>query len=203
MSSRPLRTSELRVYHVTHVRNLPSILEEGALVARATPVVDLSSELARELRQTAEAFGRPVADFVPFSLAPESASWDELRRGAAEPRWSAAARAAALPDFVFLVTTVAALGPEAVIASGDAAGTYTRFATGEEAPRMLAHLNSDPEARAAAEALAPERVDFRSIQLIGVAHEPARDDVRALLAGSGFAPKIAVYPPWFAADSEH
>lgn len=194
-----LRTGELRVYHVTHLRNLPAILESGALVAGAEPVVDVSSDLARELRATAEvAPGSPVDRFVAFSLAPDSDTWAQLRGGAAEPRWSAAARASVPADFVVLVSTVAALGPDAVIADGDAAGTYTRFASGAEAERMLVRLHDDPEARAAAEALAPDRVELSAIQLIGVAHEPARDDVRGMLAGSPFRPKVAVYPPWFA-----
>ncbi len=197
-----LRTADLRVYHFTHVRNLPAIISDGELRANATPVVDLSSELARELRGTAEvAPGRPVSDFIAFSLAPDSVTWDELRRGAAEPRWSPAARASVPADFVVLVTTVKALGPEAVIADGDAAGTYTRFAvTAEDADRMLARLHGDADARSAAEALAPLAVDFSSVQLIGVAHDPARDDVRAMLTSTGFAPKVAVYPPWFATE---
>ncbi|MGX5680503.1 DarT ssDNA thymidine ADP-ribosyltransferase family protein [Schumannella luteola] len=196
-----LRTGELRVYHVTHVRNLPAILEDGALIAGAAPVVDVSSELTRELRATAEVTpGRPVADYVAFALAPDSTTWVQLRGGAAEPRWSAAARASAPADFVVLVSTIASLGAEVVIADGDAAGTYTRFAAGAEAERMLARLHSDPEARAGAEVLAPERVALAAIPLIGVAHEPARDDVRRLLAGSGFTPKVAVYPPWFAPE---
>lgn len=196
-----LRTGELRVYHVTHVRNLPAILESGALLADARPAVDISSELARELRSSAEVSpGRSVSDFVAFGLAPDSSAWAELRRGALEPRWSAAARASAPADFVVLVSTVAALGPDVVIADGDAAGTYTRFATGADAERMLARLHGDPEARAAAEALAPDRVALTAVPLIGVANEPARDEVRHLLAGSGFTPKLAVYPPWFAPE---
>ena len=52
------------------------------------------------------------------------------------------------------------------------------------------------------ELLAGASVPVSSIALIGVAHEPARDRVREILAdawpsGSGAAPKVAVYPPWF------
>ena len=38
---------------------------------------------------------------------------------------------------------------------------------------------------------------MRLVALIGVANEPVRDQVRALLSGTGFRPKVAVYPPWF------
>lgn len=194
-----LVTGDVRIYHITHVRNLASIIAAGELRASAEPIVDISSDLARELRATAEAApGRPVSGFVPFALTPDSLPWDELRRGAAEPRWSAAARAASPTDFVFLVSTIRSLGDDAVIADGDAAGTYTRFATSaDERERMLVRLHNDPDARLSAEALAPDAFDFGAIQLIGVANEPVRDEVRSLLVDSGFVPKVAVYPPWF------
>lgn len=193
-----LNTGDVRVYHVTHINNLAAIIEAGELRADSRPAVDLSSALTRELRETASVGeGESVSAFVPFFLAPDSIAWDELRRGAAEPRWSDAARAAASTDFVFLVSTVKALG-DAVIADGDAAGTYTRFATTPESvDGMLVRLHGDETARVAAEALARGTFDFDSVQLIGVANDPIRDAVKELLADSGFAPKVAVYPPWF------
>lgn len=196
-----LVTGDLRVYHVTHIRNLPAIIEAGELRADSRPLVDLSSELTRELRETAEVSpGRTVSAHVPFFLAPDSNAWHELRRGASEPRWSAAARAAASGDFVFLVTTIRALGDDVVVADGDAAGTFTRFAGPEESSRMLERLHGDETARQGAEVLAWGTVDFDSVQLIGVANDPVRDVVKNHLADSGFAPKVAVYPPWFQTD---
>jgi hypothetical protein len=185
-----------RVYHVTHIDNLESILDADRLSADATPIVDLSTELTRELRLTAEVgSGRPVADHVPFYLAPTAARWDELRRGAEdETRWSAAARAAASVDFVVLVTTVSALGPDAVVADGDAAASLTRFASGEEITAALTRLH-DTESFDAAEVLAPGAVDFGVIQLIGVANDRVRDRVREQTST-----KVAVYPPWFQAE---
>ena len=189
-----ITTANQRAYHLTHVDNLERILAEGALVADARPPVDLSSELARELRATAEAApSKPDSGYVPFFLEPLSTLWLELREGGADPRWSAAALAAASTDFVFLVTTVSALGPEVVIADGDAASTYTRFAGGDDVVRMLERLY-DTDVRPDAEVLAPGRVPWQAIQLIGVANEKVRDRVRALTTT-----KVAVYPPWFVA----
>lgn len=198
-SRKSLNTADVRIYHVTHVKNLPAIIEAGELRADSRPVVDVSSELTRELRATASVAPElSVAHYVPFFLAPDSLPWDELRRGAAEPRWSAAARAAASTDFVFLVSTVKSLGDTAVVTDGDAAGTYTRFAaTPEDAARMLVRLHDDDEAKQAAEALALESFPIDAVQLIGVANDRVRDTVKELLADSGFAPKVAVYPPWF------
>lgn len=195
VAARPvITTANQRVYHLTHVDNLERILAEGALVADARPPVDLSSELTRELRASAEAApGQPVSEYVPFFLEPLSTLWLELREGSGDPRWSAAARAAATTDFVFLVTTVAALGEDVVVADGDAASTYTRFASGDDVLRMLERLH-DTDVRPDAEVLAKGRVPWRAIQLIGVANEKVRDRVRAMTNT-----KVAVYPPWFVA----
>jgi hypothetical protein len=206
--STPIATLlDTRVFHVTHVRNLAGILGAGGILAGELPEVDLSSPLARELRATAtvEALGAAVSAFVPWYLTPDAEVWNELRRGAAEARWSAAARGAASTDLVVLVSTVGSLAAVAcsadalVVTDGDAAGTFTRFGAGPGgAVRMLARLHNTEQA-AAAEVLVPDAVPLEAVQLIGVANEPQRDRVRALLARAGATTRVAVYPPWFAA----
>ena len=188
-----------RVYHLTHSSNLAAIIESGELRAGVIPALDISSELTRDLRRTAEvAPGTSVADHVPFFLSPNAALWNDLRLGIYGPHWSAAARTAALTDFVMLVSDLGSLGPEAVLTDSDAAGSLTRFApmsdTGE---RMLRRLHSEEDALLDAEVLSPAAVPLSSISLIGVPNDRARDSVRALLKGSTFSPKVAVYPPWF------
>ncbi|MEQ1737738.1 MAG: DarT ssDNA thymidine ADP-ribosyltransferase family protein [Rhodoglobus sp.] len=199
-----------RVFHVTHVRNLERIVDSGAVLASAhdspAPLaIDLSSPLARELRATAEVTldsgGRSVAAFVPWYLSADASVWQELRRGAAEPRWSGAARAAASVDFVVLVSTVRALAAQGsfVVADGDAAATFTRFASNEEqAMRMLARLHNTEQVLDA-ELLVPNSVPFAAVQLIGAANEPQRDRVRGLLDAASVRTKVMVHPPWFAA----
>ena len=198
-SRRPV--GEQRVYHVTHVRNLEGILADGELRSDATPEVPLYSELGLELRATAEVSdGHTVSEYVSFALTPESSAWSEVRAGAHEPGWSQAARRAAPSDFVFLVSTSGRLG-DVVIADGNAAGSLTRFASDTDGVRRsLDRLTDYPELGAAAEVLVAGSVPLSSIQLIGVANEPAKERVRGILAGSGFAPRIAVYPPWFAQE---
>jgi hypothetical protein len=195
-SRKTIDPTQQRAYHVTHIGNLEAILDADALSADATPLVNLSTDLTRELRLTAEvAPGKSVAGYVPFYLTPTASLWSDLRSGAQdETRWSAAARAAASVDFVVLVTTVSSLGPDAVIADGDAAGSLTQFSTGAEIGRALTRLH-DAEGFDVAEALAPGSVPYRAIQLIGVANDRVRDRVR------DFTPtKVAVYPPWFLAE---
>ena len=188
-----------RVYHLTHSNNLAAIIEAGELRADATPVVDISSELTRDLRRTAEVSpGTSVADHVPFFLSPDAALWNDLRLGIYGPHWSAAARTAALTDFVMLVSDLGSLGTDAVLTDSDAAGSLTRFApmsdTGE---RMLRRLHTEDDTLLDAEVLSPAAVPLTAISLIGVPNDRARDTVRGLLKSSQFGPKVAVYPPWF------
>jgi hypothetical protein len=189
---------EQRIYHVTHVRNLENILETGELRADASPTVDVSSALTRELRLTAEvAPGESVAEYVPFYLSPDATLWQQLRGGASdETRWSAGARAAASADFVVLVSTAKSLGDAGALTDGDAAATMTRFARGEENGRMLVRLH-DTARLEDAEALAKESFAFDDVQLIGVANDPMRERVRSMLDSANFSTKVAVYPPWF------
>ncbi len=201
------------------MRNLQQILESGQLrnsqnvaagasahVAPGVPAIDLSSELTRELRATAEVRpGLSVSDCVPFFLSPNAELLNELRSGAVEStRWSVAARAATSTDFIMLVTTMGALGAGAMIADDDAAGTFTRFsAQPDDRARFFSRLS--PEQLLRAEVLAPGTVELSRIQLIGVANDPMRERVRGMLAavaGAGAAAdatqlKVAVYPPWF------
>ena len=197
---------EQRIYHVTHVSNLPGILEQRAIVAGAVPQLDLSSAELRAERGEVSIPGRPelrLTDFVPFFLSPETGLWQSLRSGHDHPRVSAAGRAAEPLDFVFLVSTVrhvVASDPAFVLADGNAEASATRFATTrEDAERMLYRLRaeSDPERLQNAELLVADRLPLESVSLIGVANDKVRSAVRDILAGSDFTPKISVYPPWF------
>ncbi len=197
---------EQRIYHLTHVSNLPGILEERAIVAGAVPQLDLSTP---ELRS--ERAGEPILgtselrlnDFVPFFLSPEAELWQSLRSGREHPRLSRAALSAEPFDFVFLVSTVrhiAADDPAFVLADANVEGSATRFAsTREDAERMLYRLRaeSDPVRLSNAELLVAHRLPLESVTLIGVANDKVRSAVRDVLAGSDFTPKISVYPPWF------
>ena len=199
-SSRPtMLLNTQRVYHVTHLRNLEAIVIDEAIRADASPEVDVSSATTRELRASVDlAVGGTVADRVPFQLSPNSSRWNELRSGAAGVHWSDAARAANPLEFVILVTSAGAVGPDVLFANGDAAAPATRFAAGDAGTALLrASYALDPELLDA-ELLAAAPVPFAAITLVGVANEPVRDLVRQLLADvGGAAPKVAVYPPWF------
>jgi hypothetical protein len=192
--------STQRIYHVTHIRNLEMIAIDGALRADATPEVDVSSPLAREMRRSAPlAAGGSVAERVAFYLSPEADRWRELRDGASGTHWSDAARAAGPTEFVVLVADAKSVGDGIVLADGDAAAPATRFASGMEAgTQQLRRMRTADPGFTAGEVLAASPFPFERVALVGVPHEPMRDRVRAVLREvGGHAPKVAVYPPWF------
>lgn len=208
-----------RAFHVTHVRNLEAILRDGVLRADAEPEVELSSEATRGARSAAVTpLGTRVSEHVPFFLSPEATRWRELRaiangEIAVGPEWAAAAAEAAPSDFVILAVPVRAL--ETIVVSDGDASSSANFASGvEDGTRLLRDrrrqlLSSsslgDPSVSLDlglhdAELLADATVPVSAIALIGVANEPVRDQVRAMLGRvGGISPKVAVYPPWFLA----
>jgi len=199
-----------RIFHVTHMNNLPLILEAGRLLpsSEASPALRLASDLTAELRASAPVPGdgsfdddgveRSAADFVAFSLTPQATWWLEVQEGAPGPTWSTAAKAASTVDFVVLGVDIAAVSNTVVVTDGDAAAPETRLGVGTEGrQQMLARAAGSPEALQAAEALVPGPVSLATVALVAVANDRRRDEVRALLKSAGVTAKVAVYPPWF------
>jgi hypothetical protein len=199
----PFSLATQRFFHVTHLRNLEAIMHTGEIRADATPVVDVSSAVTRELRAGADlADGTTVAEHVAFYASPIAARWAELRDGAVGPHWSDEARDAKPSDFVLLAVPATLLAVDMVAADADAAAPATRFALGQtDATQLLRHVRVDDPDFLATEVLIPHAVPFDSVALIGVANDRIRDQVRAMISDAGgYAPKVAVYPPWFAAE---
>jgi hypothetical protein len=193
-----------RLYHVTPLPNLESILLDGELrpiASGITPDVDVAAPLARELRAHADVGdGRHVDEFVPFTASPDAERWAELRAGADEPHWSAAARALTAADYAVLVAIGRDLGPDLVVADGDAAAPLTRFTVDDPAKGLAQASRRDPELLGV-EVLAPGTVPMSAVNLIAVANEPARAKVRRMFADvEGTPPRVVVHPPWFVAE---
>jgi hypothetical protein len=192
--------ADRRIYHVTHVNNLESILIDGAIRAGVNPGVDMLSQLGRERRSEIEVMPSvPVTEFVPFSMSPDASWWHAVRTGAVDSQWSAAVRGASASEFVVLVGTAGAVGEELVLTDADAGEPLTRFSLGREAASIALRRMTleDPELREP-EVLARNEYPVAEIALIALPSEPARKRVKALLAEvGGHAPRLAVYPPWF------
>jgi hypothetical protein len=192
-----------RLYHWTPLANLESILLDGAVkpvAAGIEPDVDVAAPLVRQLRGHRDVGdGRHVDEFVPFAATPDAERWSELREGAEEPHWSAAARQLGAADYALLVAVGRDLGADLVVADGDAGAQPTVFTVGDAAPALARAARSDPELTGA-EVLVGQEVPLAAITLIAVANEPARARVRRMFADvDGTPPKVVVHPPWFGA----
>ncbi len=196
----PVTFQNRRVYHVTHLSNLESILHDGAIKAGAKPDLDLLRPEDREIRGTMEIVpGEPLGNFVPFALSPDAAWWEEIRTGAAQARWSPAARKAALTEFVVLVGTIGAIGPEIVFSDRDVTHVLARIGVGVSAGSALTRrtMSDDPDLLQP-EVFAPGSYPLSDVVLIGLPNEPVKSKVKDMIREvRGAAPKLAVYPPWF------
>jgi hypothetical protein len=193
--------SSRRLYHWTHSRNLEAILLDGALrsiTGGADPDVDTAAPVVRELRAAADVGdGTTVDTYVPFALSPDAARWVELRDGASGAAWSTAARLSSPTEYVMLVLPAAAVGPDAVVAHGDASAPATTFSIGDPGRAIARATREDPEL-SDVEVLLPSPVPIDKVTLIGVPNEPMRNRVRRMYdAVEGAAPRIVVHPPWF------
>ena len=198
-----------RAYHLTHISNLPGILAAGAIEASATPVVDLSPVGLRAERAEVEVTGAQSAkltEFVPFFLSPNAIAWQSIRAKMPHPRVAHDIVGMDPADFVLLVVTVRQLddlGAGYVVADGNAERDTTRFGWAPtDSEHVLRRLRAETlqESILEADLLVRDRVPFEHIALVGVAHDKARSAVRDILATADFSPKVAVYPPWFAAE---
>jgi hypothetical protein len=192
-----------RLYHVTPIANLESILIDGELrpiASGVTPDLDVAAPLARQLRAHADVGdGRHVDEFVPFSASADAERWAELRTGADEPHWSAAARALTAADYAVLVAVGRDLPQDLVVSDGDAAAPGTRFTLTDPAKAIAQAARVDPDLTTV-EVLVPQAVPLTAVNLIAVANEPARVRVRQMFTDvEGAPPRVVVHPPWFVA----
>jgi hypothetical protein len=190
-----------RIFHVTHISNLPAIIARGELrpSREAEAPVVLASEITHELRATAQATSdATVLDCIAFSLTPKATWWAEVQDGAAGPTWSDSARRALAVDFIVLGIDIASVADRLIVSDGDAAAMTTAVGSSPEAAkRMLARAALDDAVMQAAEALVPGAVPLGSVALVAVANDKRRDEVKNALTAAGLKAKVAVYPPWF------
>lgn len=220
VKKRLVDVGEQRIYHITHIDNLPGILGDGHLLADASgswaerQVVDISSPGNREVRRATTVAGEgslSVAHYVPFFFAPNARMWEGIRAREADPRLSPDVATRSPYDFAILASSVKQAmimvdvdehrhAPSVAVTDGDAAAHLTRFGSARSAcERAMRKLHSDEDSGAILEAefLVKDMVPFEWITLIGVANNRARDAVKEILAPSMHRPKVAVYPPWF------
>jgi hypothetical protein len=180
----PSAPEDVRLWHLTHVRNLPSIIASGALFpfsgADAAPTVDIARADIRQQRSLTPvpAFGdRRITDFVPFYLGPRPPMLLTIAQNARLRPARDTDRRPGYPggqdSLVYLITTLGAVtesGLDWCLYDGHATDPFTRCLTGPAATsgidwRVLAApdvanslADGDRKRRRSAEALVGPRL---------------------------------------------
>lgn len=205
------------IYHITHVENLPSILQDGGLcsdavmLARGGPSasIGMGSIKQRRLRLPVKCHdGDRVGDYVPFYFGPRSimlylihaANHPELAyRGGQEPILHLEA------DFTDTVEWAKANGRRWAFTLSNAGAVYTEFRNN---PSQLQEVNWDAvqarDFRGAvikegkqAEFLLQESFPWKLVRRIGVHSTAIHSRVVRAIAAAGHRPPVEVLPGWY------
>ncbi|MGW2507899.1 type II toxin-antitoxin system toxin DNA ADP-ribosyl transferase DarT [Streptomyces scopuliridis] len=204
------------IYHFTHVRNLPSVLDQG--YAHCDRIVrenrslriecgDRDIKERRRSRKVDLPPGGVVADYVPFYFAQRSPMLYKINKGAV-PTYTDGQ-----DPLVYLVTTpreLAEAGCTSVFSDGNCAADITAI---ESDPAQLeAHVDwpvmeqerwnntaEDPDRmrRRMAEFLVHERVPVSAFTQLATRTRLRADAVRELLRGHGCRLDVVVRPAWY------
>lgn len=207
-----------KIYHITHVDNLRSIVTDGgllsdaAMLARGGPLqaIGMSSIKLRrieELEVPCHA-GTKVGDYVPFYFCPRSmmlyviycANHPELTyRGGQEPIVHLEA------DLHAVVQWANTNGVRWAFSLSNAGAYYAEFYATEgeldqldwDAIAATDFRDPDVKERKQAEFLVYEQFPFTLVECIGVRSAAIRLRATATLAGSNPAPSVDVRPEWY------
>lgn len=218
------RTHEMTpIYHITHIANLPAILQEDGLLCDAEAerrglcaqsiAYDTIKE-RRKRRRVENLKGQPVAaggvlaDYVPFYFCNRSPMLGAIHKGSV-PAYQGGQR-----DVVYLVAqaeAVAAALPNWCFTDGHAVEAVTDFCS------ELKDLNrvdwnavqtwrwggrwrlADPDVtrRKQAEFLVHGRFPWSQLHSIGVLDQTMAAQVRAALAQAAHKPRVTTEPNWY------
>lgn len=207
-----------RIYHITHVDNLPGIVRNGGLLSDKAvltcggPVqpIGMSGIKRRRLEELGVHChpGTKVGDYVPFYLCPRSvmlyvihrANHPELTyRGGQEPIVHLEA------DLHNVIRWAEGNGMRWAFSLSNAGARYTEFRStvadldqldwGAIAATDFRH--PDTKERKQAEFLLYKRFPFELVERIGVRSATIQAQASAALAGANHAPRVEVRPEWY------
>jgi hypothetical protein len=205
-----------RIYHITHINNLPSIIQHNGLYSD-----NLSNERGLQPRSIAHhhikerrarrlvpyAAGGTLADYVPFYFAPRSPMLFAIHRGQV-PVYNKGQR-----DIIHLVSTVEAVlqsGVPFAFTDGHADIAYSQFFDNLDA--LAQHVDwslmrerywnntaqdGDRKRRRQAEFLIYQHVPWALIQQIGVIDRQRQQQVEALIAQLAHCPQVLIQRNWY------
>ncbi len=202
----------IHVYHFTHVRNLPGIIEEGlhsdaACRREGLTEVEIGSVGIRERRLQLPVGdvgpGGCVGDYVPWYFGPRSPMMYTLNRSNYEYQ-------AGFDEVVYLVSSVpriVALGGEWIASDRNAALRLAEFT--DDIDSLQEHISWDvigdrywtdyPDGSdlRAAEFLVYQSVPWEAVEAIVTKTEVTREQVEALVAGRVHCPPVTVSREWY------
>jgi len=206
---------QIKLYHITHMRNLASIVENGCLLSQGEVQVSKIgfANIAHATLQDRRAStrvpcgpGGTLHDYVPFYFAPRSPMLFTIHRGNVEG-YDEGQR-----PVLHLVTSIKSVleaGSEFVFTDGHAIMVYTDFYIDLRdldqldwdvmKSRYWADTEEDMDRcrRRQAEFLIHARFPFRAIEEIGVIDRNVQADVASLLREIAFQPAVTVRSGWY------
>lgn len=208
---------EPKVYHITHVDNLPAILRDGGLLSDARVTArggpDRAIGMAAIKRRRFELDvpchpGTKVADYVPFYFCPRSVMLYVIHRGNHPDLSFRGGQDLILhleADLHRVVRWAEAYGVRWAFSLSNAGASHTEFRHGIE---HLDELDWDaifatdfrpPDVKEGkqAEFLVRDFVPFDLVERIGVRQETIRTRVSRELASSGYRTGVDVLASWY------
>lgn len=203
------------IYHITHVANLPAILEAGALwsdtrlKAASTAPKNIAHGNIKQRRERTPVTVKPhgvVADYVPFYFCPRSPMLYALKGGSVT---SAEGTQQDILHLVLEAESLADAGLACLHTDGNAASQPLRFHPGVSG---FAHLrwdviqswswrdtpdDNDRKRSKQAEFLVHDAVPWFHVQSVGAMTESTRDRAIAAIATAAHRPPVAVQPDWY------
>lgn len=209
--------SNPRIFHITHVDNLASIVAMGSLLSHAAmnelggppATVGMGSIKSRRLSLPVHSQpGTSVGDYVPFYFCPRSVMLYLLYMGNHPELSYKGGQGPILTLEAELQATVAwaqAQGRRWAFSLSNAGAGYAEFRS------SLAQLDeikwnavvsndfrsSDIKEGKQAEFLLHERFPWSLVKSIGAASVAVRDKAAAIIAGAGHKPPVNVRPDWY------
>lgn len=207
-----------RIYHITHVNNLPGIVAEQALWSDAARLArDLASQIVgmprikqrrlMEMEVTCHR-GTKVGEYVPFNFCPRSVMLYILYRGNHQDIDYREGEGPIVHLQADLAATVAWADAEGVrwaFTNGNASAYVTRFYSelsdldqvDWSAVRATDWRAPATKERKQAEFLVHESFPWRLVEKIGVLSAGTGAEVNQAIAGAGHQPVVAIEPSWY------
>ena len=204
-----------RLYHITHVSNLPSILAAGGLwcdaerTRRALRVMGIAHQhikARRAKRAVIVAAGGSLAEYVPFYFAPRSPMLYTIHRGNIE---SYVGGQAGVIHLCGIAEDVMASGRPWCFSDGHAEMAISRLyddwddSGNIDWPLMEAKIwadnaaDNDRKRRRQAEFLLREFAPWSLVRFVGVYNEAALKEVRQILPAEASKPRVEVRRHWY------